>query len=844
MTNPFYARFIPPSTQRVPDQKSEDLTNRPAKKRKLDITHEDIQAIEYNRSEEVGQTGSNEYDQDHSLASSKVEKGAKERSKPKRKAHQKSQKSQRNQEESFSQVDPGPFEQIGPHVEGKPYQLQLQDQQSEKSRLDQDRPVSHVRESAKEGKKKKTKPREVKAEAGTVEHELNGHDDMVIDNADVALRSKDRKHDRVLSKYDKSTKVSTVLAANEKAQDAGTDSGQIEPEKHGLVPIPQPPPAAESLPISMSSALPEWLIKPLTVLPEASELFEQFSLPQDLLKALKDKGFQEALPIQSAVLPLLLPGENRHPGDLCISASTGSGKTLAYLVPLVQALRDKPVTHLRGLIVVPTRELVTQAREMLGVISSGTDLKVGTAFGSKSLKEEQENLVAKELRYNQEAYRKQQEKSIDEDEELLNWDLEDLDLEEDADDHLEGYVDEYVSRIDILICTPGRLVEHLQSTTGFTLEHVQWLVIDEADRLLHDSFQQWIDIVMPALEYQPPLEPWEQDVLDSYHWLRHREVQKVILSATLTRDYSKIQELRLRKPRLVKLLSEETANVNGGESLPSLPKVDEGGKFQLPSSLREFAVQVKDEENKPLYLVELLKQDIRRARSQSAQKPRNSGKNRLRPADTDSSNSNEDDDSINHSDRHSGSDSASDSSVIASSPMLSERSPSIDSNQPYGTLIFTSSTDSAHRLSRLLSLLLPSSAEHTATLTKSSKLSSKKALARFKPKSLHTLIATDRASRGLDIQNLAHVINYDMPSSVKSYIHRVGRTARAGKEGRATTLVGWKEGRWFWNEIGRGEELGRKGKVERISVRETEWDEEEKQAYEEALRTLGNEAIG
>ncbi len=85
-----------------------------------------------------------------------------------------------------------------------------------------------------------------------------------------------------------------------------------------------------------------------------------------------------------------------------------------------------------------------------------------------------------------------------------------------------------------------------------------------------------------------------------------------------------------------------------------------------------------------------------------------------------------------------------------------------------------------------------------------------------------------------------------MPTSVTSYVHRVGRTARAGKEGRATTLVGWHEGRWFWAEIGRGEGI-RRGvgqKVVRLESKLEGIGGKERREYEEALRILGMESRG
>ena len=82
-------------------------------------------------------------------------------------------------------------------------------------------------------------------------------------------------------------------------------------------------------------------------------------------------------------------------------------------------------------------------------------------------------------------------------------------------------------------------------------------------------------------------------------------------------------------------------------------------------------------------------------------------------------------------------------------------------------------------------------------------------------------MATDRASRGLDLPSLTHVVNYDVPSSVTTYVHRVGRTARAGRDGSAWTLVAHREGRWFANEISNSIDgrITRKAAIDRVQVK-------------------------
>jgi ATP-dependent RNA helicase DDX51/DBP6 len=111
---------------------------------------------------------------------------------------------------------------------------------------------------------------------------------------------------------------------------------------------------------------------------------------------------------------------------------------------------------------------------------------------------------------------------------------------------------------------------------------------------------------------------------------------------------------------------------------------------------------------------------------------------------------------------------------------------------------------------------------------------------------LRILVASDLVARGIDLPSLDHVINYDMPTSVASYVHRVGRTARAGRSGKAWTLFTVPEARWFWKEVAEGSIVGRSGKVERVRITEEKEDafQGKVDMYEKALQKLGEEAGG
>lgn len=682
---------------------------------------------------------------------------------------------------------------------------------------------------------KQVKPREesqkiVPSNIHDAEEAQLGCNDAEAVHQDLAIRD---RHKTVLDKYEKAAKKSAEIA-DEKTVAAEDDDGEgqddaIDVELHGLEPLPQPAPVKEDPKVSAFSALPEWLQAPVLASSADTVPFKSLALHDDIVGSLEKRGYSSTFAIQSAVLPMLLSGPKHYSGDICISAATGSGKTLAYVLPMVQSLRNRPVTRLRGLIVVPTRELVNQVKEFLDICNAGSGLKIATAVGSKSLKEEQTVLVEKRQRYDPEAYKVEQEKEIDEDEELMDWDF---DKKFGSNDDLElfyNHVVEYTSKVDILVCTPGRLVEHIQSTTGFTLEHVQWLVIDEADRLLDESFQQWVDIILPGLEDLPPRDNLHHPQPDISHLFRRREVRKIILSATMTRDISKLMTLKLRRPKLVVL---EGQNHKFGDDDGDVAIGADEGSVELPATLQEYGVPIseRDTQDKPLYLIELLESDS---------DPFIGNRNRDLPVPSKSSEASEGDTSTDSDDLSQDSNSPPNSENLSNQPIASTK----PSN--HGTLIFTSSNEQALRLSRLLTLLRPS--WQIGTLTKSTAgTSGRKTLAAFRKRKLSILIASDRASRGLDIPDLAQVVNYDMPKSATSYVHRVGRTARAGKEGTAITLVLHNQGKWFWKDesgIAKSDMLVR-GSERRVVRRNLVIDvsDEERERYEKALQTLGEEA--
>ena len=614
-----------------------------------------------------------------------------------------------------------------------------------------------------------------------------------------------QKHANVLARFAEATdNTPRQSRAPPEKNDAAPDQVNAEEDTdkaHGLEPLPQPRKASSAPFRADYSSLPKWLQTPTRVASTSSQPFQSLALGPTTLSNLFSRNLTEALPIQAAVLPMLLRGKQQYNGDICISASTGSGKTLAYVLPMVEDLKDYVTRKLRAVVVVPTRELVSQVRGVFDICSTGNDLQVATAVGSRALREEAVNLVEVEERYDPARFEEEQSREID----WSEFSLENLidEAAEQETDTKTNFVKEYHSKADVLICTPGRLVEHLTTTPGFNLNDVSWLVLDEADRLLNESYQEWIDIALPAFESRAATK-LADDILSGMRMsLPPRRVQKIILSATMTQDISKLNSLELFRPQLVLLGDEPTMFKTEPEAASLL---EEGtGQFILPSTLSEAAVAIPDEAEKPLYLIELLKKHTR-VLENVASTPTHAHQN-LRttnalvptpdPDDTSSSSSSEADPETTSDDEHTP---AAHSSKISSQYLQSP---------PERALIFTRSNESVHRLSRLLTILLPP--EHSsriATLTRTSTTSShlRKAVSSFlHPSSAISqttiLICTDRASRGLDIDSLDHVISYDIPNSTESYVHRVGRTARAGKTGQAWTMLVRREARWFWLEI-------------------------------------------
>jgi len=702
------------------------------------------------------------------------------------------------------------------------------------------------------------------------------------------------RHSKVLSRFSKSkSRASRQLeTAPDEALPSPVD--HVHPDRanivHDLKPIPQPQTTVPDSQTPTYSTAPEWLRSPLTVKHDKKQKFEELGVGKKILQNLIAQQKEDALPVQSAVLPLLLDKEVHQRPDLCVAAATGSGKTFAYVLPILNALRKRNRIRLRAVIVVPTRALVKQVAQALESCSAGLDVRIGTAEGSKTLAEEQRQLVEETSVYDLDEYKRQREAPVD-------WDTFSLDALIEQAHRMKttsdvGHVQTFLSKVDVLVCTPGRLVEHLQATNGFTLDDVQWFVADEADRLLNESYYEWLETVMPALKSQRATEQRDKLLKQMHMDVPKRRVTKILLSATMTSDISQLLGLELTNPKLV-LVEDAKAQQPVQDEDVDMVDTNENAEFSLPPQLTESAIAFKDSENKPLYLLELLEEHVFNndtpGQDTKGKLLTNGAANHNRAVQGDhgkqssSSDSEEDSSSIETSSlASSDSDTSSDSSNETSTLSSESDSASLTSSrkveppaslltkqfsgQPQSrVLIFTRSTESAHRLSRLLALLKPSMSSEIATFTRSStsnqvQSSSKKSksLLKSRNKILHSfttghtriLISTDVAARGLDIPRLEHVVNYDVPASPLIYVHRVGRTARAGQAGHAWTLVEHRQGKWFWETIG-GKTVGDGAKktigrgekaVQKVNlvIDKEKW----MGRYEDALKKLGEDVRG
>ncbi|EIT68536.1 MULTISPECIES: DEAD/DEAH box helicase [Hydrocarboniphaga] len=350
-------------------------------------------------------------------------------------------------------------------------------------------------------------------------------------------------------------------------------------------------------------------------------LFTDLGLDEGLLRAVAAEGYTQPTPIQAQAIPVILQG-----GDLLAAAQTGTGKTAAFTLPLLHRLIQRRAQGVSGapkkplaLVLTPTRELAAQVAQSVRTYGGHLPLKTTVIFGGVSINPQ---------------------------------------------------IDVLRHGVDILVATPGRLLDHVGQRT-IDLSAVEMLILDEADRMLDMGFIHDIKRVIATLPKQR---------------------QNLMFSATFSDDIRKLAHGFLNNPATIDIAPRNAAADTVEQRVVY---VDKGRKSELLSYL-------------------------------------------------------------------------------------------ISSGNWQQTLVFTRTKHGANRLVEKLQKWNISSAALHGNKSQNART---KALAEFKAGTVRTLVATDIAARGLDIEQLPHVVNFELPNVPEDYVHRIGRTGRAGAGGEAISLV-------------------------------------------------------
>lgn len=352
--------------------------------------------------------------------------------------------------------------------------------------------------------------------------------------------------------------------------------------------------------------------------------FESFSFAPEILRAISECGYQKMTPIQQQAIPAIRRGQ-----DVLASAQTGTGKTAAFALPILQKMLDNPSdTHrsnTKALILTPTRELAAQVAQNISDYSKHLNMSIITLYGG------------------------------------VKMDSQAVKLKRGA---------------DIIVATPGRLLEHLTSC-NLSLSNLDFLVLDEADRMLDMGFSQDIQKILQVA---------------------NSKRQNLLFSATFSSAVKKLANDMLVKPNVI---SADKQNTTAATVSQAIYPVEQRRKRELLSEL-------------------------------------------------------------------------------------------IGTKNWQQVLVFTATRDAADVLVKELNLDgIPSSVVHG----EKAQGSRRRALREFKEGKVRVLVATEVAARGLDIPDLAYVVNYDLPFLAEDYVHRIGRTGRAGKSGVAISFVSREEER-------------------------------------------------
>ncbi len=350
--------------------------------------------------------------------------------------------------------------------------------------------------------------------------------------------------------------------------------------------------------------------------------FAGLGLAEPLLRAISEAGYTTPTPIQAQAIPLVLKGS-----DLLAAAQTGTGKTAGFVLPILQLLAGRPADlrsgHPRCLVLTPTRELAAQVCESVRTYGKHMPLRSMVMYGGVGM---------------------------------------------------QPQFDALRRRVDILVATPGRLLDHA-GQRSVDLSGVEILVLDEGDRMLDMGFIPDIRRVIGMLP---------------------RKRQNLLFSATFSDEIRRLADGMLHNPVSVEVARRNTA-----------------------SELVAQSVHLIDTRMKRHLLGHLIR-----------------------------------------------------------------------TRNWWQVLVFTRTKHGANRLADQLSR---QSIDATAIHGNKSQSARTRALAEFKSGRLQVLVATDIAARGLDIDQLPQVVNFELPNVPEDYVHRIGRTGRAGAEGAAVSLVSREE---------------------------------------------------
>ncbi|KAE8833229.1 hypothetical protein HRS9139_05048 [Pyrenophora teres f. teres] len=405
----------------------------------------------------------------------------------------------------------------------------------------------------------------------------------------------------------------------------------------------------------------------------ATGSFQAMSLSRPILRGLASVGFTEPTPIQNKAVPIAMQGK-----DVVGGAETGSGKTAAFLIPILERLlyRPKKVPTTRVAIFMPTRELAVQCFNVATKLASFTDITFALMAGGFSTRD-------------QEAVLK--------------------------------------TRPDVVIATPGRFIDHMHNTAAFQVEHLEILVLDEADRMLEEGFESQLNEILTTIP---------------------KSRQTMLFSATMTSSVDKLIRIGMDKP--VRLMVDAK-------------------KHTVAGLTQEFVRLRQGKEDKRLaYLMYICEK------------------------------------------------------------IYTEK-----------VIVFFRQKKEAHRVRVVFALCGLKASELHGNMSQEQRIQSVEA---FRSGKSAYLLATDVASRGLDIKNVSTVINYEAPQSHEIYLHRVGRTARAGRSGRACTLAAEPDRKVVKQAVKASRDQGAKVVSRQVPIEETDrWMKKIKDLEDEIEEVLKEE---